>query len=202
MSGTSEQAPLTRRRGSALTRAIYLTTLEELARTSFEELSFDKIAAKAGAGKASLYRRWSTPAELVLAALTDPVSGFPAVVAPGTGSLRGDLTAVLSGFGKALDEPHGRALRPLMTQRPRHPELYEEVFRRVVEPHQDMLLLALRDAVGRGEADPAAPHHRIATVGLSLVIMEHIQTGELTRSQMEGVVDDVMLPLAAPSARD
>ena len=42
-----------RRRGSELTEAIFRTTLEELARTSFAELSFDKIATAAGTGKAA-----------------------------------------------------------------------------------------------------------------------------------------------------
>lgn len=55
-----------RRRGTKLTHAIYLATLNELAETSFEELSFDRIAIRAGAGKASLYRRWSSPKELLL----------------------------------------------------------------------------------------------------------------------------------------
>ncbi|MGH8921898.1 MAG: TetR family transcriptional regulator, partial [Actinomycetes bacterium] len=87
-----------RRRGADLTRAIYRATLEELARTSFEELAFDKIAPLAGTGKSALYRRWSTPAQLVLAALTDPSTGFGEPTAPGTGSLRGDLTTLLGGF--------------------------------------------------------------------------------------------------------
>jgi hypothetical protein len=75
-----------RRRGTKLTHAIYLATLNELAETSFEELSFDRIAIRAGAGKASLYRRWSSPKELLLEALTDPSAGFGTPRPPDTGS--------------------------------------------------------------------------------------------------------------------
>lgn len=50
-------ATATRRRGESLVRAIHLAALCELADTSLEELSFDKIAARAGTGKAVLYRR-------------------------------------------------------------------------------------------------------------------------------------------------
>jgi len=117
-----------RRRGDALTGAIYRAVLDELARTSFEELSFDKIAPAAGTGKAALYRRWSTPAELVMAALNDPATGFGEVPAPpGTGTLRGDLIALLTGLAGSLGEPRGRALRPLIAQRRRHPGLFDEV---------------------------------------------------------------------------
>src|SRR6187551_315250 len=68
--------PATRRRGPALTEAIYLATLDELIRDGFADLSFDKIAKAAGTGKAALYRRWAGPEDLVLAALTDPGTGF------------------------------------------------------------------------------------------------------------------------------
>jgi hypothetical protein len=114
-----------RRRGALLTSAIYQATLDELAETGFGRLSFDKIAASAGTGKAALYRRWATPAELVLEALADPSSGFGDIPVPGTGSLRGDLVFLLGGFARVMErEPRGRALLPLITQRQRHPELY------------------------------------------------------------------------------
>ncbi|MEU6130359.1 TetR/AcrR family transcriptional regulator [Saccharopolyspora sp. NPDC047091] len=193
-----DSAPRPRRRGAALLHAIYLTTLEELAHTSFEELSFDKIATKAGAGKASLYRRWSSPAELVLAALADPVTGFAETPDPRTGSLRDDLVAVLSGLAAALDEPQGRALRPLLTQSSRHPELYERVFQQVVEPRQELLLRILRAGAERGEADPDAITPRIAAVGPRLVIVEHVKAGTVPRSEVESIVDEVLLRLLAP----
>ncbi|MHC8564096.1 TetR/AcrR family transcriptional regulator [Streptomyces albidoflavus] len=130
-----------RRHGADLTRAIHLATLAELADTSLEELSFERIAARAGAGKASLYRRWSTPAGLLLEALTDPVSGFgDPPPQPRTGSLRTDLVRLLGAFADALDRPHGRAPRPPLAQRARHPEPYAEVYRRVVPPHKEILL--------------------------------------------------------------
>jgi AcrR family transcriptional regulator len=190
--------PATRRRGAELTRAIYLTTLTELADSSFEELSFDKIAAKAGAGKASLYRRWSTPAELVLAALTDPVTGFEETPEPRTGFLRSDLITLLTGFARELDEPRGRALRPLITQRPRHPELYERLFKLLVRPRQELLLNVLRAAAERGEADPLAVKRRIAAVGPRLVIAEHIHSGSVPAREVEAIVDEVLLPLTRP----
>ncbi|MFJ9173701.1 TetR/AcrR family transcriptional regulator [Streptomyces sp. NPDC102360] len=187
-----------RRHGANLTRAIYLATLAELAETSFEELSFDKIAARAGAGKASLYRRWNTPAELVLQALTDPCAGYADIVHPHTGSVRDDLTAVLTDFARVLDEPHGQALRPLMTQRPRHPDLYNQVHQLVVQERLDILLSVLQAGAERGEVDPAAVTPQIAAVGQRLVSAEHMERGTITDRDIDSIVTHVLMPLLAP----
>ena len=186
----------TRRRGSALTEAIYSATLDQLARTSFAELSFDKIAAAAGTGKAALYRRWSTPEELVMAALTDPATGFgQPLQPPGTGSLREDLIALLSGFVRALDEPRGRALRPRLAYRHRHPSLFERVWTSVVLPAQEVLLTVLGSAAERGEADPKRVTRRSASVGPRMLLVEAWRTGSVSRDQVIEVVDEVLLPL-------
>jgi AcrR family transcriptional regulator len=185
-----------RRRGALLTSAIYQATFDELAETGFDKLSFDKIAASAGTGKAALYRRWATPAELVLDALTDPVSGFGDVPRPDTGSLRGDLIFLLSGFARILEhEPRGRALLPLITQRQRHPELYGNLRRVIIDPRQRLILDILRTAASRGEADPAAITPRIAATGPRLVIADLMDHGTVTPAEIEAIVDEVLIPV-------
>ncbi|WP_410565794.1 TetR-like C-terminal domain-containing protein [Amycolatopsis sp. cmx-4-61] len=189
----------TRRRGAALTGAIGRATLEELARTSFEELSFDKIAAAAGTGKAALYRRWSSPAELVLAALTDPATGFGEVpAAPGTGTLRADLITLLTRLARVLEEPCGRALRPLIAHRHRHPELFEHVHRLVIRPHLEVILDVLRQAAERGEAAPERVTERIASVGPRLITLEAWEHDHVDPREVRAVVDEVLLPLLRP----
>ncbi|HEV2637958.1 MAG TPA: TetR/AcrR family transcriptional regulator [Actinocrinis sp.] len=187
-----------RRRGQSLTRAIYLATLNELAESSMEQLGFDKIAARAGAGKASLYRRWDSPAELLLEALADPDTGFSEPAAPHTGSVESDLAAMLTDFAEALDQPHGRALRPLMTRRPRHPELYEQVQRLVVQPRMDALLEILREGERRGEVAPEAVTPRIASVAMHLLVAEHMAGAPIPRAEIDAIISEVMVPLTAP----
>lgn len=195
---SSEPAPrATRRRGEVLHQAIYQATLAELARTSVAELTFDKIAPLAGTGKSALYRRWSTPEELVLAALTDPSAGFGEPVPPNTGSLRGDLLALLGEFAGVLAEPRGRALRPLLTQRRQQPALYGQVQRLIVEPQHALLLEILRAAVDRGEADPRCVTSRVASVGPRLVLAESLLKDTVTPSDVQSIVDEVLLPLTA-----
>ncbi len=191
--------PATRRRGSALTEAIHLATLEELARTGFAELSFDKIATAAGTGKAALYRRWSTPDELVLAALADPATGFGHPPAPpGTGSLRTDLITLLTRFARILDEPRGRALRPLLAHRHQHPELFDQVWESVIGPAQEVLLGVMGEAVERGEADPARVTARSAGVGPRMLLVEAWRVGFVGADEVAGVVDGILLPLLSP----
>src|SRR5690242_3868988 len=185
----------TRRHGDTLVRAILETALAELAETSFEELSFEKVAVRARTGKAALYRRWSTPEDLVLAALTDPVAGFGATPPPGTGSLRGDLLVLLGGLARVLDEPHGRALLALITQRARRPELFARVRALVLRPRQELILDLLAHAAERGEARPAAVTARIAAVGPRLVLVEHLEAGVVTAAEVTTIVDEVLLPL-------
>ncbi|MFG1609469.1 TetR-like C-terminal domain-containing protein [Actinoplanes sp. NPDC049265] len=188
-----------RRRGSALTEAIFRTTLDQLARTSFAELSFDKIATAAGTGKAALYRRWSTPADLVLAALTDPVAGYGQTPdPPGTGSLRTDLITLLTGFAGTLDEPRGQALRPLLANRHRHPELLDEVWRRVIRPAHELLMRVLREAAARGEADPARITGRVAEAGPRMLLIEAWRTGPIGAAEVTAVVDEILLPVVRP----
>ncbi|HEX6340292.1 TetR-like C-terminal domain-containing protein [Umezawaea sp.] len=187
---------MTRRRGSALTEAIYLATLEELARTSFAELSFDKVATAAGTGKAALYRRWSSPGELVIAALTDPATGFGhPPTPPRTGSLRSDLVLLLSHFVHVLGEPRGRALRPLLAHRHHHPELFDQVWESVIRPAREVLLGVMGEAADRGEADPARVTGRSAEVGPRMLLVEVWRSDAVGEDEVAAVVDEVLVPL-------
>lgn len=188
--------PVSRRRGAALTEAIYLATLDELVRAGFAGLSFDKIATAAGTGKAALYRRWSSPDELVLAALTDPATGFGLpLTPPGTGSLRADLITLLTRFVRALEQPRGQALRPLIAYREQHPALFAQVWESVLRPAQEVLLAVLGEAAARGEADPARVTERSASVGPRMLLVDAWRTGPVGDAEVAAVVDEVLIPM-------
>ena len=74
------------RRGRPKLLAVTLRLLQE---EGYDGLTVDAVAAGARASKATVYRRWPTKAELVLAAFIEGVRQF--AVAPETGTLRGDL---------------------------------------------------------------------------------------------------------------
>ena len=86
--------------------------LDELGEVGYARLRMERIAERAGASKASLYRRWPSRMELALDAIhhlaPDPGS------APDTGSLRGDLLAWLRLSAGLLLGPAGEALRGVL----------------------------------------------------------------------------------------
>jgi Tetracyclin repressor-like, C-terminal domain/Bacterial regulatory proteins, tetR family len=112
-------------------------TIELLASAGYERLTMDAVAAAAKASKATLYRRWSTKADLVIDAI-ERAKKAPSVVDLDTGSLRGDLlgsachqggisdpaaVSVLAGIIPALhhdeefaDAFHERFLRPKLAE--------------------------------------------------------------------------------------
>ncbi|HEX6054507.1 MAG TPA: TetR/AcrR family transcriptional regulator [Intrasporangium sp.] len=103
-----------RRRGSALEDAILDAVVDILAQSGYGELTFEAVAQRAGAGKASIYRRWATRVELAHAA-AHRVLGAEAGP-PETGSLRGDLRAWIRVTADLLAGPVGEALRGAATE--------------------------------------------------------------------------------------
>src|ERR1700761_3034069 len=83
-----------RRRGEALETALLDAAWAELAERGYDDLTIDAVATRAGTSRAVLYRRWPGKHDLVLAALVHQAKVEPVVV-PDTGSLRGDVLALM-----------------------------------------------------------------------------------------------------------
>jgi AcrR family transcriptional regulator len=98
---------------------VFDAVLEQLGAQGYERLSVAEVAAAAGMNKTSLYRRWPTKGELVLAALEANREGQRAT--PLKGNLRADLLGLLERKAKALSTPQGRAIgRALMAMEEDH----------------------------------------------------------------------------------
>ena len=98
----TEQAGRTRqrRRGEELEAAILEAAWDELVDVGFAKLTMESVAARAKTGVAVLYRRWPRKDDLVLDTIQHYGTTHP-VDLPDTGSLRGDMIAMLSGFSSA-----------------------------------------------------------------------------------------------------
>src|SRR3954471_12231279 len=86
-----------------LTEAIRDAVLEELAAQGYGRLSIEGVARRAGGGKTTIYRRWNSKLQMVI----DVVSAvaIQAMETPDTGSLSGDLRAMLGVASVALRHP-------------------------------------------------------------------------------------------------
>jgi AcrR family transcriptional regulator len=92
----TEQAHRTRqrRRGEELEAALLEAAWQELVEVGFARLTMESVAARAKTGVAVLYRRWPNKDDLVLAAIGHYGTTHPVDI-PDTGSLRGDIIALL-----------------------------------------------------------------------------------------------------------
>jgi AcrR family transcriptional regulator len=89
-----------RRRGPQLESALLDAAWDELVEVGFGNLTMESVAARAETGIAVLYRRWPNKDQLVLAAFEHYRLARP-IETPDTGTLRGDLLALLTAFSKA-----------------------------------------------------------------------------------------------------
>src|SRR6202042_3054065 len=92
-----QDRPRQRRRGKELEAALLEAAWEELVSAGFARLTRESVAARARTGVAVLYRRWPRKDALVLDAIHHYGVTHP-VDLPDTGSLRGDMIALLSGL--------------------------------------------------------------------------------------------------------
>lgn len=112
-------------------------------------MSLDAVAEEAGVSKPTIYRRWSSKADLATAAL-GTIETSELVVA--TGSTVGDLTAALQNFSRSLLRPNGMSLIGTVLAEEAHtPELLAMFRERLVANRRAQLLGILRQAQRGGE---------------------------------------------------
>lgn len=183
-----------RRRGEALNAAIFQATLDELTEGGYAALTMERVAERARASKASLYRRWPSRIELVMDAvyhvLPDPLS------TPDTTSLRGDLLAALRQTAELLAGPAGEALRGLLSDVLRDPAHTAAVRRYSQGTARRTMQEIARRAVERGEIDVGAITPRRLEAGHALLRHHFLFSGEpLTDELIVQITDEVILPL-------
>jgi len=167
----------------------------ELTERGYDELTIDGVAVRAGTSRAVLYRRWPNKQELVLAAVAHEVAK-DVVVAPDTGSLRGDAIALLRQANKVRVE----LVVPLLT---RLGGFYQQTgssladLETLVRGRRDAALdQAIQRAIDRGEIEPDQVTERIARLPVDLFRYEVLMTlRPLPDEAIEEIVDTVWLPL-------
>ncbi|ANS80144.1 transcriptional regulator, TetR family [Serinicoccus hydrothermalis] len=183
-----------RRRGSELEDAILTAALDELTEVGLAELRMERVALRAQASKASLYRRWPSRLELAMAAVRHAFPDLDA--AADTGSLRGDLLGLLRGVADQLAGPAGQALAAVLSESLLDPARAG----RAGAPPGGTTLRALRlvadRAVSRGEIDPARVTDRRLEAGSALLRHHFITHGAPVPDEIVvAIVDEVALPL-------
>jgi AcrR family transcriptional regulator len=138
-----------RPRSAQADRAIIDATLEVFAESGAEGLCIEKVAAKAGVGKATIYRRWPGKEDLLLDAISAMRSPLPQ---PKGESVREDLAALVDAIGKESADPRRvRQFALLLGEGAAYPRLLERYVETVVEPRREIVRGVLRRGVATGE---------------------------------------------------
>lgn len=156
-----------------------------------ERLSVEAVAKRAGASKATIYRRWPSKTALVVAAAA---ALFPVPVTPDTGDLRADLLASAQAY--LIDDGRSQAvLASVLTAARYDPALRAAARDALGAPFSHLFDHVLTRAVARGLV---APNIDIATIGEVFPAMAFQYAAALGRPVDEElirrVIDGVVLP--------
>jgi AcrR family transcriptional regulator len=188
-----------RRRGHALDLAILNATIAEIDLSGYAGLSMERVAERARASKASLYRRWPSKVELVMAAIYDLLPDPADAV--DTGRLRGDLLALLRSAAELLAGPAGTAIRGLVSDALRDPGQAAQLRRYTRGRSVAAMREVVHRAMERGELPSGTITARQLEAGLSVMRFHFLtHAGPVADHVIVEIVDEVMLPLLHEAA--
>ncbi|MEW5813419.1 MAG: TetR/AcrR family transcriptional regulator [Actinomycetota bacterium] len=167
-------------------------TLRLLQTHGYDRLTVDAVAAEAKASKATMYRRWPSKADLVLAAFIEGTR--ESAIAPNTGNLRDDLIAIGTAVAAQARE-HTSTLRAVLNEMSHSQQLRAAMQDKFVRHRHTMIEEVLAAAVDRGEIEQAAINPEIWDVlpgylVFRCLISERPPTDDTVRM----LVDEVLLP--------
>jgi AcrR family transcriptional regulator len=167
-------------------------TLQLLQEHGYDRLTVDAVAATARASKATVYRRWPSKAELVLAAFIEGVRQV--AVPPDTGTLRGDLLRVGELVCQQAQQ-HASTIRAVLVEVSRNPALNEVMQHQFLDQRKALIDHVLQHAVDRGEIDEATVNDELWDLLPNYLIFRSIIPGRPpTRHSVQALVDEVIIP--------
>jgi len=179
----------------ARAREVLETALRLLGEVGYDKLTLDEVAARARASKATLYRRWSSKADLVADALSGSHDGE---FLPDTGSLHDDLHAFVDAR-RAASATDVRLMCGVSTAMSTDPELNRALRQRFVEPKRAALRRILEAGRARGEVDDGVDLDLLTSVIPAMMTFWSVVEGCSPPGDLAArVVDEVLLPAVRP----
>ena len=150
-------------------QAILDATMELLSELGYRSVTVDAIAARAGASKSTIYRRWPTKENLVIAAFGQT----PLLTPPPRGDVIEQLVEVINQFARAMqDTPLGGVLPALVAERGHNPSL-DEALGPLVRQRRQTTVDILKQAIARGEL-PDGINYELAVDLLTGPVLQRI----------------------------
>ncbi|CAL9620618.1 TetR/AcrR family transcriptional regulator [Saccharothrix sp. NPDC042600] len=195
-SGAPRSPQRGRPRDASRDDALRQAALEVMAEVGYRALTMDAVAARARAGKATIYRRWESKLDLVIDTCTHLAAQN--LAEPDTGSLQGDLREFLASFAAFLSGPVGKAAQALVGELPHEPELAAAFRETFLIAQRDVLRRILDRADERGELRADAPRGMAVELAGAALIYRLMLTGDpLDTPFVDRMTEQVLLPLVA-----
>jgi AcrR family transcriptional regulator len=141
-----------RPRSERAEQAILDAALEAFAEHGVEGVRVEDVAARAGVGKATVYRRWPGKEDLLITALAAMKRPLPE---PRGQSVPDDLIAMVDVMARDSDNPcYARQFAMLHGEGERFPKLMARYKETVVEPRREMIRSVIRQGMASGELRP------------------------------------------------
>ena len=167
-------------------------TLELLQEHGYDRLTVDAVATTARASKATIYRRWPTKAELVLAAFVEGTRQV--AVDPDTGSLRDDLLKLGESICAHVST-HASTIRAVLVEVSRSAELDAIMQEQFLDRRKALMTHVFERAVNRGEIDASAITEDLWDVLPGYLIYRSVLTGRApSRRTIQDLVDNLLIP--------
>jgi len=177
-------------------RAILEAAREQLIKEGYSGLRLEHVAAHAGVGKATIYRRWRSKEQLAQALLADLAA--PHIAIDETGDTREEMLAAVMNPMRALTESEfGPVIRALLSEIAANPALGDPFRATVVQARRDEIGRMIARGIERGDLCPDADADVATELLVGPVYFRFMFGGELDRVFAERVVDNVMRGYAA-----
>lgn len=196
MNGMIAERKVGRPRSEQAEQAIIDAALELFAERGVEGVCVEAVAARAGVGKATIYRRWSSKEDLLIAALGHVKSPLPV---PRGESVRADLIAMLDVMVRDSNDPrYVRQFAMLHGEAENYPRLLQRYKEAVIEPRQEMFREVLRRGIATGElrADLDVEVARLALTG-AVMARGKVEPSQPMPGFAASLVDNLLTGFAA-----
>jgi AcrR family transcriptional regulator len=185
-----------RPRDPQVDQAILTATLELLGDDGFDGLSIEAVAARAGVGKTTVYRRWPSKIPLVVDALT--AMKAPTVSAiPDDMPTREALLRAMSGFTKPHEGSAARVLAGLVDAMSRNEELADAVRTVLVAERERGLVAVIERGKARGEIRADVDARVMVDLLGGPVVLRRLITGQPVNQRLAHTIVDLVLDGAA-----
>ncbi|MCV7408775.1 TetR family transcriptional regulator [Mycobacterium florentinum] len=175
--------------------AILNAALAALTENGYDATNMDDIAARAGVGKAAIYRRWSSKAALMTDVLVYWRPDLRTDDAPDTGSLAGDIDTLID---RAVSHDEGLITNDLLLrvalEATRDPQLATAIDDLMLLRGGRQISIVLARAVARGEIPADRDWSLVANVLTAMSLLRVLNGQTVDAKFLRQVTDTLVLP--------